>query len=187
MDKIEITPFIETVDYDECQYNLLKFNIFINDVKVDFYVDFFAFLFSKKNVLGWYDDVPQNERALFSGFEPFTCSCGCGGCAGVYQGISSKHRRYTVEWRIPFDAGYEKFLSKRFYRFNTSDYERQLAEVVRWMLDNADVVVYDDDLDGETTIWDIVSSRASSRDEDINDELIERWDWLRGLVAKYNV
>lgn len=53
-------------------------------------------------------------------FEPFTCSCGVAGCAGIWNGIMTKHRRYTVEWRCEKEDGYH--FIKTFYSFDKWQY-----------------------------------------------------------------
>lgn len=60
---------------------------------------------------------------------PFSCSCGAAGCAGIWDGILTKHRLTTVEWRAREEDGY-KFLNS-FYSFEKDNY---YSEVVKaWL------------------------------------------------------
>lgn len=65
----------------------------------------------------------------YSTFEPFSCSCGAAGCAGIWSGIHTKHRRKTVEWRTKEEDGYE-FL-KRFYVFDKQQYYEEIVGVFK--------------------------------------------------------
>lgn len=47
-----------------------------------------------------------NSITQTSDFEPFTCSCGIAACAGIYNGIRTKYRKNTVEWRSNPNDGY---------------------------------------------------------------------------------
>lgn len=49
----------------------------------------------------WY---PDHEYSLF---EPFTCSCGVSGCAGIWDGVHMKVRGRSVEWRMKKNSGYD--------------------------------------------------------------------------------
>ncbi|UKA04930.1 hypothetical protein [Photobacterium damselae] len=185
LDTIKINPSLKNFQEDPvCE--ALRFDIIINGDVVGSYVDFFAFLHSKWNFMAewWGNDVPQNERPLFSSFEPFTCSCGVSGCAGIFQGISSKHRKHTVEWTIPVDAGYEKLLKKRFYRFDTALYEMELANVVKWMMENKDKTVFYGD-DDEQTVGRIIEDHITSSYPDVEEVKRNKWVWLKGLIEKY--
>lgn len=59
-----------------------------------------------------------------------TCSCGVSECAGVYDGVTVKCRRYTVEWRdIDCD------LPKRFYRFKLENYLECVAQTRQYLIE----------------------------------------------------
>jgi hypothetical protein len=106
--------------------NIVEFDVVINGEKVEFYSDFIAFiLFSKHSYL-------THVSGIYSRFEPFSCSCGNSGCASIWDGIDSKHRKNTVEWRIPKGCGYQ-FLDKSFYQFSTLQYEQEILKVWKWV------------------------------------------------------
>lgn len=70
-----------------------------------------------------YDTVvvtPRNDNK-WSEFQPFTCSCGVSGCAGIWDGVHLKVRKHTVEWRMKKNCGYE-FLDKLFFQFDREQY-----------------------------------------------------------------
>ena len=60
--------------------------------------------------------------AKWSVFQPFTCSCGCAGCAGIWDGIYVRERGYSIEWRAKREDGYG-FLPKTFFNFEKSQYK----------------------------------------------------------------
>lgn len=64
-------------------------------------------------------DIPD---AKWSVFQPFTCSCGVSGCAGIWDGIYIKERGYSIEWRAKREDGYG-FLPKTFFNFEKSQYK----------------------------------------------------------------
>ncbi len=83
----------------------------------------------------------QNEG--LSSFYPFVCSCGDAGCAGIWNGVMSKHRKHTVEWRTKEQDGY--YFMRRFYSFNKDEYIQAIKQVwlqLNEMFDNG-VFVYE--------------------------------------------
>lgn len=76
----------------------------------------------------WYpnEDIDQevifpDNRKKYSGFYPWTCSCGVAGCNGIFDGVHLKVRGRSVEWKVKKNMGY-KFLDKTFYQFDKQDY-----------------------------------------------------------------
>ena len=175
VDKIEIRQNLTQFTHQSVKN--LTFKIYINDEHVNFYVDFFSFMFSKNNICEWWklSTVRQRGIKLHSCFTPFTCSCGISGCVGINSGISGKHRKHTVEWRVPPDNGYGRILKKRFYRFDLRQYEKAIGQVVRWLWEHKDYVVTYGDSSIETTIQDVISDHNSSFIDYIDSELQTRW------------
>jgi len=114
------------------EHNTVVFKIIINGKEVKHYSDFMAFMLFSKYPFESY----MNCR--WSVFEPFTCSCGASGCAGIWRAITPKHRRFTVEWRVPKESGYG-FLDKPFYQFGTWQYEEQISKIWEWINDHREV------------------------------------------------
>jgi hypothetical protein len=76
-------------------------------------------------------NAAQGKKLLqkeYSDFEPFTCSCGISGCAGIFGGIYYKFRGKTIEWRIPDNMGYG-FLDKKFYKFDKKQYFSEIVKL----------------------------------------------------------
>lgn len=67
--------------------------------------------------------------AKWSVFQPFTCSCGCAGCAGIWDGIYVRERGYSIEWRAKRDDGYG-FLPKTFFNYEKTAYKRAFDELL---------------------------------------------------------
>lgn len=65
---------------------------------------------------------------LDSNFYPLTCGCGEPGCAGYINGVFLKKRKYTTEWRVKADEGYQNVL-KSFYSFENNQYEKAFIEL----------------------------------------------------------
>lgn len=108
-------------------------NIYINgDLIVCEYVDCLAFMVSIGDNRHVFEREIGVQYSGVSDFYPFSCSCGIAGCSGIYQGVNSRHRRNSVEWRIVSDLGYH-FLSKRFYRFDRKLYDGMLLKIWKWL------------------------------------------------------
>lgn len=123
----------------------------INNSVVNHFTNPFSFLFYWKEST----DLNKNNHCGFttqyySDFEPFTCSCGISGCAGIWNGILVKWRKNTVEWRLPkrIKHGYN-FLDKSFYSFDREEYEQVAKDVMSFSWDHLDVRVND-----HTTIYE---------------------------------
>lgn len=88
-------------------------------------------------------------------FEVLTCSCGIGGCAGIFEGTTIKRRRFTTEWR-DIDSG----LPKSFYSFNNEDYDNAIAksiEIMRLIAKKRGDTTIDEELkyDGLFNFWTV--------------------------------
>lgn len=75
------------------------------------------------------DFYPEYRHSVF---EPFSCSCGVAGCAGIYDGIYVKRRKHSVEWRAKAIDGYS-FLPKTFFSFNRKQYEKEHRGFLFWL------------------------------------------------------
>ena len=95
---------------------------YLNGKKVDYTFDNTAFLRSCKS----------SEQFMF------VCSCGDAGCAGIWNGIGVKVRRYTVEWRIPEHSNYT-FLTKKFYSFDRIAYEATRKKLLDSLINYAEI------------------------------------------------
>jgi hypothetical protein len=108
---------------------ILIVDVIINEQKVEWsYVDPLAiadFWMSHKS--------RRYPGAHWSVFEPFSCTCGCAGCSGIYDGIYVKARKHSVEWRMRKDTGYDRVLSKRFYSFARAQYEQARNDLLQWL------------------------------------------------------
>lgn len=80
-----------------------------------------------EDVSGCFDamSLVLSSHVKRSVWEILTCSCGIGGCAGIFDGTSIKTRRYTVEWR-DIDSG----LPKRFYSFDKKEYNEAVQKTM---------------------------------------------------------
>jgi hypothetical protein len=77
-----------------------------------------------------------------SDFEPFTCSCGVGGCAGIYDGINSKHGKNIVKWKV-LDKKTRKLLGKKYFSFEKIQCENEISQVMEFISENKDLIIYD--------------------------------------------
>lgn len=140
----------------------IQFDVIINGNKIKHHSDYVAFLLnSRKCKVDCYGD-----KVEYSLFEPFTCSCGIAGCAGIWDGIYSKHRKRTVEWLIPKGEGYVDFMNKTFYSFSRLQYEGEIAKVWKWFKDNSDKLVMINSYDDEENKVDTMIQSWYSRFQD---------------------
>lgn len=98
-------------------------------------VSFFMDIYNKGLNVPAYGDAKTRDyfyNLKISTFEPFTCGCGVSGCAGIWTGIMTKHRKHTVEWRCDVKEGYH-FL-KPFYSFNRIQYHDAIYELYLQLL-----------------------------------------------------
>lgn len=63
----------------------------------------------------------EKGNSKYSSFYLFSCSCGAAGCAGIYDGIHVRNRKFSIEWRMKKEDGYD-FLEKNFYSFDKNQY-----------------------------------------------------------------
>jgi len=133
-DRIELTP--------ELSEGEIITTVKINSKVINWFADYTAFLNSSHDNRTWWQKEENLQRDKGSDFYPFNCSCGEPGCAGIWDGIYSKHRARTVEWRIPKDSGYE-FLDKPFYRFSRGLYDAELKVLWDFLLENKDEKLVD--------------------------------------------
>ena len=97
---------------------ILIVDLFINGTKIEWsYIDPYAIAHYWLNHRSKYDPSGQ-----WSAFEPFSCTCGASGCAGIWDGVYVKARKHSVEWRLRKNTGYEDFMPKRFFSFSREQY-----------------------------------------------------------------
>ena len=112
-------------EYDEVQYT--NHQIKIDGIAHSDYVDIIRLghdLYLKGKHIPWYIE-PHEYQTTRTCFYPWTCSCGNAGCAGIWESILCKHRKNTVEWRIPKNMGYS---IDGFYSFDKKQY---ISEIVK--------------------------------------------------------
>ena len=99
----------------------LKVTVVLNDIRVGWngHVDVYALALRNLNHKAWFNGRYHSEWSIF---EPFTCSCGVGGCAGIWDGIYVKERGHSVEWRANPKDGYG-FILKSFFSFEKAQYK----------------------------------------------------------------
>lgn len=115
----------------------------INGLDINHFSDWFAFVsYSHDNRS--YDEIENDTEGdpELSSFEPFTCSCGIGGCAGIYDGIYSRHDEQTVEWNVT-DEVTKKLLGKRYFSFDKNQYETEVKKIHLWLAENKELIIYD--------------------------------------------
>lgn len=117
----------EPIGYREDQ-RLISIQIKINDKSVKFdHVDIYSL--AKYYLNHKPKDWPE---VTWSCFQPFTCSCGDAGCAGVWDGIYVRLRKHSVEWRAAKEDGYG-FLGKTFFSFDREQYEREFDHFLNFL------------------------------------------------------
>lgn len=133
-DKIEIMGSWKEVDSEEYADSLLlDIQILINGVPVKWnYISPYSLILNYLNHKP--KDWPDYE---YSAFEPFTCSCGVGGCAGIWDGIYVKVRKHSVEWRCSKRDGYG-FMPKTFFSFDRKQYEKAFLRFWGWLRMSSD-------------------------------------------------
>lgn len=177
-DDIVLIPSIrEFEDEDGVMRKSFNLDISINGELFTGYIDHFSLLTPYRHL------TPDWEYRL-SDFYPFNCSCGIGGCAGIYDGIYFKARKHSIEWRVPEHSGYG-FLNKRFFSFFRPMYEYQLLKVYDFILSNPDILDGTDDTCtlGEWVDWvegsgEAVESRrhlAALRSRVENNSRLQAW------------
>lgn len=103
----------------------LKITVVINDVRIGWNNSICVYNLALKNLdhKPYWHSKDKNPIGTWSVFEPFTCSCGHAGCAGIWDGIYVRERGYSIEWRAKREDGYG-FLPKTFFNFEKTAYKR---------------------------------------------------------------
>jgi hypothetical protein len=99
----------------------LKITVVLNDVRVGWkgHVDVYSLATRNLDHRPFWDD---KYLSGWSVYQPFSCSCGEAGCAGIWDGIYVKERGHSVEWRANPKDGYG-FLLKSFFNFEKVQYK----------------------------------------------------------------
>ena len=130
-DKIKIEISLKSFK----KVNVIQTSISLNDELISLgYHDYEAFIYNDKDNRSWFYKEKNIDESmddkLWSEFYPFSCSCGVAGCNGIWEGIKSKHRKKSVEWRVPVKLGYEGKL-KSFYSFDKNLYENEIKNIFK--------------------------------------------------------
>jgi len=102
--------------------------------------------------------------------ELMTCSCGCAGCAGIFDGVAIKRRRYTVEWR-DVDCG----LPKPFYSFSVEQYDAVTKKARDYMYG-----IVERRKDADPDVYQHDGICRSGTIEELEASIRYAEDWLRG-------
>lgn len=136
--KIELrvaTTVSQYVGDESNGYTELECIVRIDDVEIKQYSnvwEFFTDVVNKGvNTPYYYTDRYGKDRDFHynlgkSSFYPFNCSCGEPGCASIWNGVMSKHKKNTVIWKTKKDDGYH--FMKSFYEFDKKQY---IDEIVK--------------------------------------------------------
>lgn len=125
-------------DYLTEHHKDLKVTVVINDVRIGWNNSISVYDLALRNLdhkpyysSWWYSGTKQEGKVAgnWSVFQPFTCSCGESGCAGIWDGIYVRERGYSIEWRAKREDGYG-FLLKTFFNFEKSQYKRAFMELL---------------------------------------------------------
>ncbi len=175
LDTIELKIYKDVYTYDEEESTpFIGFDVIINGEPVKHFSDYGAFLFHSKDCRTWWEKQDNTTTGKYSGFYPFTCSCGEAGCSGIWEGVFTKHRGWSVEWRVLKVVGYSNFLQKTFYNFHRKEYECEIKKVWKWLKDNKDMSY---DYHGEMRMVGDDLSYWYSEDSHLKDEIV----WLDSL------
>lgn len=128
---------IVTEDYEGNKINSKQIHTFlsINNKIINFHTDYDSFLLYSKDCRSWYEKENNIQKQIYSDFYPFNCTCGIGGCAGLWNGIFTKYRKKSVEWRLKKEDGYG-FLDKTFYSFDRNQYDQVVNKIYNFLLTN---------------------------------------------------
>lgn len=129
LDTINLIPAIASYECEE-EGTVEHFDLtcVINGEPINFFTDLAAFVLNNFNNL-----VTYEGGYTYSRFEPFTCSCGEGGCAGIWDGIYMKRRKHTVDWRVPGEEQGYKFMPKMFFRFDKDKYDAECLKLWKFI------------------------------------------------------
>jgi hypothetical protein len=97
-------------------------------------IDTITLVLNGEDVLGFFDAFEFVATRGLTRFrtELLNCSCGVPACAGIWEGVKVKRRRYTVEWR-DIDCGFPK----KFYNFKRGEYDAAIEKTLKFMIDAA--------------------------------------------------
>lgn len=110
-------------------------NLFMGDV-----ADFGAFVVKSHNPKpNW---LNEKEKMRYSGFYPITCSCGEAGCAGIWDGVHSFHKKNIVKWKIT-DGKTRRMLGAKYLSFDRKQYEAEIDKIWKFLHENKDEVLYE--------------------------------------------
>lgn len=107
------------------------------DGDVSSYTDF---IFRSKNNRPRY--LKDGEKSRYSAFTPITCSCGQAGCAGIWDGVHSFHKKDIVKWKIT-DPKTKKMLGAKYLSFDKKQYENEIEKIWEFLHENKDVILYE--------------------------------------------
>lgn len=124
-EEIDCPPYQHTTNY-------ISAEIIINNQKINEFVDYFALFYDILDK-GYISPFWSEGQGTDSNFYPFTYSCGNAGCASIWNGIFSKHRKYTVEYRIKDKRDGYSFLPKSFYSFDKQEYISQIVKAWKYL------------------------------------------------------
>lgn len=113
----------------------LQVTVVINDGRIAWNNSVCVYALALKNLdhRPYWNPKDKTPIGTWSVFEPFTCSCGHAGCAGIWDGIYIKERGYSIEWRAKREDGYG-FLPKTFFNFEKSQYKHAF-KVLLWEIE----------------------------------------------------
>lgn len=97
-------------EYNGKPFTYQYVGLFINGVQINDSID-------------WWDIVYPSPKRISANFFPFTCSCGCAGCANWHYGYKLKFRKYTVEWSAIDHDEARNHRKPVFYSFARGQYE----------------------------------------------------------------
>lgn len=124
----------EVLDWD-MDSRIIETVISINGEAIDHVADFHAFFTNSQDCRNRWDFEDGRKRSRYSAFYPFTCGCGSAGCAGIKEGIQTKHGKNIVKWKVK-DKKTKRFLDKKYYSFDQALYEIQINSIVTWLEEN---------------------------------------------------
>jgi hypothetical protein len=143
-DRIDIEINIIEKAYDGGLHKYIETELTVNNTPINSYIDYSEFLFNSRDCRTWYEKIDNLQKSKYSDFYPLTCSCGEAGCVSIWDGIHSKHRKYTTEWRVPKNSGYDGIFDKTFYSFSPKQYNDQIDKIWIFLFDNQHEVIDDD-------------------------------------------
>lgn len=104
----------------------------------------------------WYALVMASTEYCHFSFEPFTCSCGVSGCAGIWDYVTMVVDDEVVSWGIPDDMGYHQSISGRFLRFDKKEFIAARKKILDFLEANANETY--DEFGEPTLIQDVIDN-----------------------------